>query len=84
MTTAEIQRNFKYHEPSVEQAAVYQDLRNLGRSVALFIQESCPEGREKSLAFTKLEEAIMWANASIARSGLPTGTLGLTKPVNML
>lgn len=28
----------------------------------------CPDSRELSLAITKLEEAIMWANASIARS----------------
>ena len=27
----------------------------------------CPESREASLAITKLEEAIMWANAAIAR-----------------
>ncbi len=27
--------------------------------------ESLPEGREKALAMTKLEEALMWANKSI-------------------
>lgn len=26
----------------------------------------CPECRERSLAFTKLEEALMWANKSIS------------------
>lgn len=28
--------------------------------------ENLPDGREKSLAMTKLEEALMWANKSIA------------------
>lgn len=29
--------------------------------------ESCPNSRERSIALMKIEEAIMWANASIAR-----------------
>jgi len=36
--------------------------------LAAYINENCPDSREKSLAFTKLEEAVMWANASIARN----------------
>jgi len=28
-----------------------------------------PESREKSLAITKLEEAVYWLNAAIARRG---------------
>jgi hypothetical protein len=32
------------------------------------INELCPDSREKSLAITHLEDAVMWANASIARN----------------
>lgn len=32
------------------------------------VDELCPESRERSLAFTKIDEAVMWANASIARN----------------
>lgn len=34
----------------------------------MLIFESCKGSREYSLAITKLEEAVMWANAAIARN----------------
>ena len=30
--------------------------------------DECPDSRELSVALTKLEEAVMWANAAIARN----------------
>lgn len=39
-----------------------------GKFLAVEIEENCPDSREKSLALTKVEEAVMWANASIARN----------------
>ena len=38
------------------------------KELAYLIDELCPASREKSLALTKIEESIMWANASIARN----------------
>jgi hypothetical protein len=32
------------------------------------IDNNCPDSREKSLAMTNLEQAVMWANAAIARN----------------
>lgn len=36
--------------------------------LAVILNERLPEGREKALAMTKLEECAMWANKAIAHS----------------
>ena len=65
----QIEDNFKYHPPKEGQPEKYEDLRSKAKELAYLIDELCPKSREKSLAMTKLEEGIMWANASIARNG---------------
>ena len=64
----ELEKDFTYHAPKGNQPERYAVLRNQGRVFAEFIEAEVPESREKSLAFTKLEEAIFWANAGIARN----------------
>ena len=66
--TEELVKRFTYHAPRVGQPAMYEALRAEVRAVAEIIDNLCPDSREKSLAITKLEEAIFWANASIARN----------------
>lgn len=63
-----IGNNFTYHSPKGDQAERYERLRDDAKQLAYLIKELCPDSRERSLAFTKLEEAVMWANASIARN----------------
>lgn len=65
----QIENNFKYHAPKEGQPADYENIRNNAKEFAIMIDQLCPNSREKSLALTKLEEAVMWANASIARNG---------------
>lgn len=65
---ARIERSFTYHPPTGNQPVRYQMIRSDAMDLAKLIEESCPDSREKSLAFTKLEEAVMWANAAIARN----------------
>jgi hypothetical protein len=57
-----------YHTPKQGQPEKYEALRAQAKKMAYLIDELCPDCRERSLAFTKLEESIMWANASIARN----------------
>ena len=63
-----IDKNFIYHKPKDDQPARYEAIREKAKELARMIDEFCPESRERSLAFTKLEEMVMWANASIARN----------------
>ena len=64
----QIENNFKYHAPKEGQQEKYQSLRAKAKELAYLIEELCPGSREKSLAMTKLEESVMWANASVARN----------------
>ena len=63
-----IDNNFKYHAPKEGQPEIYNIIRESGKAMAECIDRHCPGSREKSLAMTKLEESVMWANAAIARS----------------
>ncbi len=63
----EIRVRFTYHAPKGSQSDLFGIIRDIAQSLAVEIDELCPASREKSLAITKLEEAVMWANAAIAR-----------------
>ncbi len=65
---SQIEKAFTYHAPKAGQPEKYEELRDMAKTFALLINTLCPDSREKSLAITKLEECIMWANASIARN----------------
>lgn len=67
-TDQQIERAFTYHPPKNDQNERYVHLRTHGHMLARRILSCCPPSRERSLALTKLEEALMWANASIARN----------------
>ena len=65
---ARIENNFSYHKPQADQLARYALIRSSGAFLAAALCEWCPPSRELSLALTKIEEAVMWANAAIARN----------------
>lgn len=64
----DFENTYTYHEPKGDQAERYKMIRAKARELAELIEIVCPSSRERSLAHTKLEEATMWANASIARN----------------
>lgn len=64
----ELKKRFTYHAPKDGQPKKYEALRNEALLLAKMIVELTPDSREQSLALTKIEEAVMWANAAIARN----------------
>ena len=68
MTGSDIDNRFTYHAPTPDQVETYGRIRAQARELAHDLNAVCPEGREKSLAITHLEETVFWANAAIARA----------------
>lgn len=65
----DIKHNTSYHAPrDAHDVSQHENIRLAARSFMEAIAEFAPESREQSLAFTKAEEALMWANAAIARN----------------
>lgn len=64
---AEIERRFTHHVPGPEQQNDHGAIREAYKVFAATLAGWLPEGREKSLAFTALEESSFWAHAAVAR-----------------
>ncbi len=68
MDAQDLKKRFTYHAPKGDQPEKYEYLRGAALEMSKMINETCPDSREKSLAITKLEEVVFWANAAIARN----------------
>ena len=64
----ELADRFRYHAPSEDGVQRHATLSEVMTMAARVVYDLCPNGREKSLALTKLEEAKMWASAAVARN----------------
>lgn len=67
MDFCELADRFTYHKPNEVQTQKYESIRGRGYNLANAIVELCPEGNDRDTALRKVQEAVMWANASIAR-----------------
>jgi hypothetical protein len=60
---------FKHHPPRDDLTIrKHEEIRAACRKVAETVEATVPLGREQALALTKIEEAMFWANAGIARA----------------
>ncbi len=68
LSNAEIERRFSHHPPRTpERVDAHERVRAIARHAAEELAEILPAGREAALAFTALEDTMMWANAAVAR-----------------
>lgn len=63
----ELDIRFDYHSPTPEQIPHYTEVRRRFKELAKYLRDTIPEGREKNVAFTHLEQAQFCANSAIAR-----------------
>ncbi|WP_327671810.1 MULTISPECIES: hypothetical protein [unclassified Streptomyces] len=70
MQPEDIENRFAFHAATTqEKRDEHTSIRQTCRRLADDLNERLPDGREKALAITKLEEVMFWANAAIARAG---------------
>lgn len=65
-TDEDLENRFGFHKATEKTAPLHQEIRSIFLNMAIDLNNKLPEGREKSLAFTALQEASMWSNAAIA------------------
>ena len=63
----DLEHRFTYHPPDDQRKMRHETVRGALLETAERLNDILPPGREKSLAITKCEEAMFWANAAIAR-----------------
>lgn len=69
MDPEDIADRFDFHPATTEEKRnEHTSIRQACRRLADELNERLPEGREKSLAITHLEEVMFWGNAAIARN----------------
>jgi len=65
----DLNRRFAFHPADKKKGERHGEVREECRQLAHNLNAALPDGREKSLAITHLEEVMMWSNAAIAREG---------------
>lgn len=73
MTPEDIGHRFRFHPvDTLERRIGHERVRTMCGTLASELNDLLPEGREKSLAVTNLEQVMFWANAAIARNLTPS------------
>jgi hypothetical protein len=63
----ELRERFGYHPATPDTGPKHDSVRQLCLGLAFQLDGLVPDGRDKSLALTALEEVMHWANAAIAK-----------------
>jgi len=66
LSEQELTARFGFVPPTDVQKAKYGILRLKAHEMAVMLDQTCVDSREKSLAMTKLQESMMWAQRCVA------------------
>ncbi len=69
MNVDELMNRVNYHNPNEETIEKIENIRLLTKALMLDINMELEDCREKSLALTKIEEALMWVNKGLVIKG---------------
>lgn len=62
-----IKNRFTYHSPKPKNVPKFEKIREAARDMAVLLVDLCPTSPELTEALNKLDETVMYANASISR-----------------
>lgn len=65
-TRAQVDHAFTYHPP--KNPEIFNLLRDEAKYLALVFLENVPDCEERERALDRIQEAVMWANAGLARN----------------
>lgn len=66
MDTHDLINRFGYHRATADSAPKHARVREVCLEAATSLNQLLPEGRDKALAMTSLQEVMHWANSAIA------------------
>jgi len=62
----DVHQRFEFHPSTAATGPKHDEVRFKHLGIALWVLANVPPSRERSLALTALQEAMMWANAAVA------------------
>lgn len=68
MTPSDITARFTFYAPKNGQTQKYITIRERAKELAILMNAKCAPCRELTIAIERIEEAVMWCNAGIART----------------
>lgn len=80
MNMDDLTNRFRYHRPDEAKAGKHTLIREKCFELACELNSLIPDGREKSLAMTHLEDVMFWSNAGIARYRFDEDDYSLQQP----